>query len=136
MKRQSLRDQLIRHEGLRLKPYRDTVGKLTIGVGRNIEDVGITQQEAMMLLNNDIQRCIDELNRAFPWFEHLSSERQRALIDMCFNLGITRLLGFKRMLAALEAGDYQRAAREALDSRWANQVGRRADTIANMIRRG
>lgn len=136
MKQQSLRDQLIKHEGFRLKPYRDTVGKLTIGVGRNIEDVGISQAEAMMLLNNDIDRCVAELSRAFVWFEYQTSERKRALIDMCFNLGITRLLGFKKMIAAIEVCDYDRAAREALDSRWASQVGQRAHTIANMIRRG
>ena len=71
-----LHEMLIRHEGLRLKPYRDTVGKLTVGVGRNLDDVGITREEALMLLNNDIAEVRREVKRAFPWFTRLNLVRQ------------------------------------------------------------
>ena len=130
-----LSDLLIRHEGMRLHPYRDSVGKLTIGVGRNLEDVGITEQEARLLLENDLRGIIGELER-MPWFPSLDETRKMALIDMGFNLGLPRLLGFKRMIAAIEAGDWSRAADEMLDSRWAEQVGARAEELAEMMREG
>ena len=125
---------IVTHEGIRLKPYRDSVGKLTIGVGRNLDDMGITEGEALYLLRNDIRRVVDELYNALPFWEELSMPRRAVLIDMCFNLGLTRFLGFKRMLACLGRGDYDGAAREMLDSRWAGQVGRRADDLATMMR--
>ncbi len=131
-----MRDQLVHHEGLRLKPYRYSAGKLTIGVGRNIEDVGITEEEAMTLLSNDISRVIKELERRVPAFANLNEVRRRVLIDMGFNLGIGRLIKFRRMLAALEAGDYAQAAVEMLDSRWARQVGNRAIRLKNMMETG
>lgn len=128
--------ELRRDEGVRLKPYRDTVGKLTLGVGRNIDDVGITSEEADYLLENDIGRAMAELDRALPWWRGLSEARQRALLNMAFNLGLSRLLGFRGMLGALQAGDWGRAAAEALNSRWAGQVGARAQRLAEMIREG
>ncbi len=131
-----MHDQLVRHEGLRLKPYRCSAGKLTIGVGRNIEEVGITEEEAMTLLSNDISRVIKELERRVPAFANLNEVRRRVLIDMGFNLGIGRLIKFRRMLAALEAGDYAQAAVEMLDSRWARQVGNRAIRLKNMMGTG
>lgn len=115
-------DMLYRHEGLRLKPYRDTVGKLTIGVGRNLDDKGITEQEATYLLRHDIDETWNALGK-IPAFKSLSRQRQAALVDMAFNLGIAGLMGFKRMWAALEAGDFETAAAEMLDSKWAKQVG-------------
>lgn len=126
--------QLIDHEGLRLKPYRDTVGKLTIGVGRNLDDVGITESEARTLLENDISTVCRELDRALPWWRDLSEPRQRALADMAFNLGTPRLLGFKRMIAALERKDYEEAANEMLLSQWADQVKSRAVRLAAAMR--
>lgn len=132
---ESLEDMLIRHEGLRLKPYRDSVGKLTIGVGRNLDDVGITEEEARYLLKNDIQKAVAEAKR-FPWYAKLNNPRKQAIIDMIYNLGASRFLGFKKMLAALEAGDYEAAAREMLDSKWAQQVGRRATELAEIMRTG
>ncbi len=135
--------ELRRDEGVRLKPYRDTVGKLTLGVGRNLDDVGLTNEEADYLLENDIGRAMAELDRALPWWRGLSDARQRALLNMAFNMGVPRLLAFRGMLAALQAGDYERAALEAFDSRWALQVGDgpggredRADRIAEMFREG
>ncbi len=127
---------LITHEGLRLKPYRDTRGKLTIGVGRNLDDVGITEEEAIYLLKNDIKRVLDFLKERLPYWNGLTETRKMALVDMCFNLGPGGFLSFKRMLAALERGDYEQAAREMLDSRWARQVGRRAEELAEMMREG
>lgn len=132
----TLKDELIRDEGMRLHPYRCTAGKLTIGVGRNIEDNGITEEEALFLLGSDIRHLLEELDARWPWWRTMTDARQRALVNMAFNMGAPTLAKFKNMLAALEAGDYDRAATEALDSKWARQVGRRADRIANMIREG
>lgn len=129
----SLEDDLIRDEGLRLKPYRDTVGKLTIGVGRNLDDVGITETEARVLLANDIAAAESALRRSFPWFLAAPEGVQRGLTNMAFNMGLPRLLGFQNMLKALAAGDYQKAALEALDSAWAKQVGARAVRISNLF---
>ena len=124
-----------KHEGLRLKPYHCSAGKLTIGYGRNIEDNGITQNEAEMLLNNDIQNCYAECIK-FPFWNKLNEARQAVLIDMCFNIGISRLKGFKKMLAALELGAYYRAAEEMLDSNWARQVKSRATELAEIMEKG
>ncbi|WP_265820929.1 glycoside hydrolase family protein [Geovibrio ferrireducens] len=130
----SLIDQLILHEGLRLKPYRCTENKLTIGVGRNIEERGITATEAMFLLKNDIEAVEKELSR-FAWFTKQDEIRRRVLIDMGF-MGVPRLLGFKKMIQALVADDYEKAAAEMLDSKWSRQVGGRAVRLAEMMRTG
>lgn len=136
LERDALRQQLIAHEGVRFFPYTDTAGKLTIGVGRNLTDVGISPQEANTLLDNDINGAVAGLNRRWPWFPTLDPMRQRVLIDMAFNLGITGLAGFPKMLAAVEAGAYDEAADEMLDSTWAKQVGTRAVKLAAMMRTG
>jgi len=133
--RDALRQQLIRHEGLRLFPYVDTVGKITIGVGRNLTDRGLSHHEVRALLDTDINDALNAL-AVFPWFTTLDPIRQRALVDLCFNLGLPRLRTFKNMLAALERRDWPRAARELLASRYASQVGRRAITIARMLETG
>lgn len=129
------RRMIMEHEGLRLKPYQCTAGKLTIGYGRNIEEVGIDEREAEHLLDNDIGRVLDELETLDFW-GCLGSVRQAVLVDMCFNLGFPRLAGFRKMLAACRAGDFEAAAVEMLDSRWARQVGRRAQRLAEMMRTG
>ena len=131
-----LEEQLIRHEGYRKYPYTDTVGKLTVAIGRNLDDVGIFKEEAMIMLRNDLKHCEEDLTGTLPWFSHLDPIRQDALMNMCFNLGIVRLSGFKNMLEALKEGRYHDAAREALDSKWAKQVGKRSDEIAFMLRNG
>ena len=125
-----LEAMLLRHEGLRLKPYRDTVDKLTIGVGRNLTDVGITRDEALVLLRGDIARTQAALDAALPWRAALDPVRGRVLVDMAFNLGVARLLGFGVMLAAARAGEWAEAADAMLRSRWAGQVGRRAQELA------
>ena len=130
----SIADDIRRDEGLRLKPYVCTAGKLTIGYGRNLEDRGITEQEAEYLLANDLLLIKSQLKKEVEFFESLDEERQAALINMGFNLGITGLLKFKRMLKALEIGNYERAATEAMDSRWYLQVGDRAVRIVAKIK--
>ena len=132
----NLIDTLVRHEGLRRLAYEDSVGVLTIGVGRNIEEVGLSDDEIYYLLKNDIRRCETELDNAFRWHKDLDQVRQEAMINLCFNLGITRLRKFKLALRAMEAKDYEDAADEFLDSLWATQVGQRAVEVAEMIRTG
>lgn len=133
-------DLITRHEGVRLKPYRDSVGKLTLGIGRNLDDVGITVSEAQYLLENDLGRVCADLDSRLPWWRTLDLVRQMVVQDMAFNLGIGGLLGFTQMLAHVEAGRYPEAAGEMLDSRWARQVGdepgQRAHTLAAMMRTG
>lgn len=136
MDRTAMVRQLRLHEGERLKPYRCTAGKLTIGVGRNLEDRGITAAESAFLLSNDIDAVWTEVQRALPWVAGLDDVRQRVLHDMAFNLGIVGLLGFRRTLAAIEAGQYQQAATMMLDSRWARQVGGRAERLSRMMATG
>ena len=126
---------LKKHEGLRLKPYRCTAGKLTIGYGRNLDDNGISQNEAEQMLYNDIQVCYAECIK-FPFWNSLNEARQAVLIDMCFNLGIYRLKQFKKMLSALEVGSYSSAAAEMLNSKWAEQVKGRAADLAKIMIKG
>lgn len=128
--------QLRLHEGERLKPYRCTAGKLTIGIGRNLDDRGITREEAAFLLENDIKQGEAELLRALPWVATLDEVRQRVLLDMVFNMGIAGVLAFKNTLATIQAGDYQRAASMMLDSKWAKQVGARAERLSRMMATG
>lgn len=123
-------------EGLRLKPYTDTVGVLTVGFGRAIGRVGISRDEAEHLLANDIVRVLKGLDLTMPWWRGLDDVRQRALAEMAFQLGLDGLLNFRRMRAALMDGDYERAADEALDSKWAAQTPNRARRVAAMIRTG
>jgi lysozyme len=134
--RAAMTRQLRLHEGERLKPYRCTAGKLTIGVGRNLEDRGITAEESAYLLTNDVAREERELLRALPWVAELDEVRQRVLLDMSFNLGLVGLLGFKNTLATIRAGDYTKAAGMMLDSRWAKQVGQRAERLSRMMATG
>lgn len=131
-----LAGQLQRHEGIRLRPYTDTTGHLTIGVGRNLTDRGISDDEADYLLGNDIQTARTDLARVFQWYRTLDSVRQAAMINICFNLGITKLLGFEKALFAMAHRQYGLAADEFFDSRWAAQVGNRASELCAQIRTG
>jgi len=131
-----LEKQLIRHEGMRTKSYVDTVGKLTIGCGRNLTDVGISEEEAMILLRNDINKVSHDLTDHLGWWNGLGEARKIVLMNMVFNLGITRLLGFQNMLIALQNGDYQKAADEMKDSTWYSQVKGRAIELEQIMRTG
>lgn len=130
--------QLRRHEGVRSHAYKCSADMITVGVGRNIDPnggIGLSDDEIDYLLKNDIERCRQELS-TLSWFADLDPVRQDALINLCFNLGFTRLLGFKNAMSAMAVGDYDTAADEFLDSRWAIQVGMRAIEVTDMIRSG
>lgn len=134
--KRELKNQLLLHEGLSLKPYRDLVGKLTIGVGRNLEDKGIREVEADFMLENDIAEVVGKLDTKLSWWTKLSKIRKLVLMDMCFNLGLKGLLSFKKTLAAMKEERWDTAADEMLDSLWHKQVGRRAERLAYMMRTG
>lgn len=124
-----------RHEGLRLRPYRDTTGHWTIGFGLNL-DAGLTREEAEWLLRHRLAQTMDALVPELLWWGRLDEVRRAVLVDMAYNLGVAGLLKFHRTLAAVEAGDYEAAARGMLASRWARQVGTRARRLAGMMRTG
>ncbi len=134
MNAQRLAEDLLRDEGLRLKPYRCTAGRLTIGVGRNLDDRGITESEALLLLDNDIKDCWGRLAAAQPWVLAAPEVVQEVLVNMCFNLGLAGLLGFRQTLALLQAGRSAEAAVAVLRSKWAGQVGARAERLAQRLR--
>jgi len=150
-------EKLISHEGLKLQVYKDTLGIDTIGIGRNLEDrgiskeeldwmdyptidhvyeYGITEADAVYLAQNDVQIVEEELLRAHPCVDRLDSVRQLILMDMAFNMGVPRLCKFAKMWNAIHNEDYANAAKEMLDSRWANQVKSRATKLANAMHNG
>jgi lysozyme len=135
--------QLRLHEGVRNKPYTDTVGKLTIGVGRNLSDVGLLDDEIDYLLNNDVRRVCLYLDAQLPWWQELNDVRQRVMIDLCFNMGIKSLLTFKNTLKAIKDRNWQAAYKGMLSSKWAKQVDKnlndhegRANRLADMMLTG
>lgn len=133
--RNKLRSILIHHEALRLLPYVDTKGFTTIGVGRNLTTRGITENEAFFLLDDDMQYFDQKLTQELEWYPALDDARKVALIDMAF-MGIKTLLEFTEMLEALKMKNWEKAAQEALASRWAQEVGQRATDIAEIFRTG
>ena len=132
-----LQKTLIRHEGLKLKPYHDTVGKLTIGIGRNLDNNGISKAEALHLLENDLKVCVIDAKEVFgaQWGK-LNDVRQEVILNMLFNLGRPRFLGFKKCIAAIKDERWADAAVEMLDSKWARQVGNRAQELAEAMETG
>lgn len=133
-----MKNQLIEHEGLRLFPYECTSGKLTIGVGRNLSDRGISMEEAMAMLDRDIRECADDcvLILGRKAWDRLSEARQRVLVDMRYNLGPKGLRNFVRTLAAIREQRYYDAAAHMIDSKWAKQVKTRAIRLSKMMREG
>jgi lysozyme len=150
-------EKLIAHEGLRLQVYEDSLGIATIGIGRNLEDrgitpeelewmdipnmaivhtMGITEADAMYLAQNDVQIVEKELLRSHPCVENLDAVRQLVLVDMAFNMGVPRLGKFKKMWAAIHENNFEEAAKEMLDSRWANQVKSRSTKLAHAMHTG
>lgn len=127
---------IMRHEGLRLKPYRDSVQKLTIGFGRNLDDNGVREEEAKFMLDNDLEALDIELNIRVTVYRSLDRVRKGVLLNMAYNMGVPTLLGFRRMIAALENRAYVTAALEMLDSRWHEQVGNRARELSRVMARG
>ena len=144
-----LKELLKKHEGYRNRPYDDydgktigidgkntIIGKLTIGVGRNIQDKGLSNDEIEYLLDNDIKSAKNDAKTATKNFDKLSSNRQDVFISMIFNLGLTRFLKFTKMLKAIEKEDWKQVKKEMLDSLWAKQVKERANELANLIEKG
>ena len=134
--RQKLRALIERHEGRVSHAYQDHLGYWTIGVGRLIDERrggGLSDDEIDYLLANDISRVVDALSVRLSFWGSLTDHQQMALCNMAFQLGVSGLLNFRRMLAALEAGDVVAARREALDSRWALQTPKRAQEVAAML---
>lgn len=130
---------LKRHEGVEHHIYRCSAGFWTIGAGRNVDPqggLGLSDDEVDYLLQNDIERVIKELSAEYRWFNSLDDVRKDAMIDISFNLGATRLRGFKRALAAMEVADYKMAAKEFLDSKWSRDVKGRATELCYMIEMG
>jgi lysozyme len=127
--------QLITHEGRRRFAYMDTVGKVTVGVGRNLSDKGLSDDEILYLLNNDIDECVADL-ATFPWFANLDAIRQRVMVDFRFNVGPKGLRNFKGLLRALESGNYIDAAKHLRDSLWYRQVKTRGVRLVQMMRTG
>ena len=130
---------LKRHEGMETHAYECSEGKVTVGVGRNIDKeggIGLSDDEVDYLLQNDVERVIKELAAEYPWFSDLDDVRRDAMVDISFNLGATRLRLFKRALSAMEVGNYAEASTEFLDSKWARQVGGRALELTDMISSG
>ncbi|MCK5679208.1 sulfate adenylyltransferase subunit CysN [bacterium] len=129
-------EQLLKHEGLQLKPYHCPAGKLTIGIGRNLEERGISEKEARFLLDNDIAEAVIDLQTIFnvaPAFDKLRENVQRVLIDMHFNLGPTGFRSFKKMVKAVRDENFALAAKEMQDSKWFHQVGTRGQTLVKMM---
>lgn len=131
---ESLLSRIREAEGYRDKPYRCPAGHLTIGYGTNIER--IDREEAEWLMTRRLNKAIGEVHSRWPFVQHMTERRRDAVYDMAYNMGVPTLAGFRKMWAALQAGAYNTAADEAKDSRWYNQVGRRAEQIVTMIRGG
>ena len=134
-----MKQMLTEHEGSKAHGYLDTSGLMHVGVGRNIDangGIGLSDDEIDLLLDNDVVRVMRELAKALPWYKQLDEVRQDVLVMMSFNLGLPRLLKFEKAIAAAQAGHYDTAAVEMLDSRWAKQVGDRAVVLSIMMESG
>lgn len=128
--------ELRRDEGDSLVLYRCKSGKQTIGVGRNVEDRGVSKEESDFMLRNDVDIVLHEIKRVLPQFDAYTEIRKRALANMFFALGMTKFLGFKKMIAAIKDGRRDDAADELLDSRWVREVGQRAVRLSIMVHNG
>ena len=126
-------DYITKHERMVLHPYTDSVGKLTIGIGRNLDDNGISKDEALLMLNNDLKIVSNDLHSIFEDFSYLPYDVQLALTDMMFNLGKPRFLGFKKMIQAIKDKDFKEAAKQAKDSKWCKQVGSRCEDNYDLL---
>lgn len=129
-------EQIKRHEGLSLKPYKCTMGALTIGYGRNLDSRGVTAAEAQQMLLNDLSEVSERLTSTWPDILSHDNVRQAAFVNMAFNIGVSGFMKFVKMHNALSLKDYEVAANEMLDSKWAEQVGSRAIELATQVRTG
>ncbi len=133
---ETLRQRIARHEGKKLKPYRDSLGKLTIGIGRCLDTKGISDEEAFYLLDNDIAEVKQQVAKALPWIQYMDDVRRDVLFEMAFQLGVNGLLAFKNTLAYTKAGDYVSASKNMLQSAWATQTPNRAEELAEIMKTG
>lgn len=131
-----LSSQLKADEGYCNKPYKDTVGKETIGYGRNIQDKGITISEAEKMLADDIDEVRSKLATLIPWYLELDEVRRGVLENMAFEMGSIGLLGFKQTLALVRAGQYEMASQLMLQSLWAKQTPNRAARLSVQMEKG
>lgn len=131
--RVKLRESLIQDEEYKKFPYLDTQGKVTIGIGYNLTDRGISDQWIGEQFNEDVDYIYSKLTEVYTFFLGLTEERQIALINMCYNLGLKDFQEFHGMLDALNNGDYKLASQEMLNSKWAHEVGERAVRLANIM---
>lgn len=136
MNRDKLEAQLNIDEGRRPRIYIDTVGKVTGGVGRNLTDRAFSADEIDLMLKNDIDMVGRALDQNMPWWRQMNDVRQNVLANMCFNMGVGGLGTFVNTLAAMQAGQYDVAAKGMLASKWAKQVGDRAIRLAAQMRTG
>ena len=127
--------QLKKHEGVELKPYKCTSNKLTIGIGRNLEDVGISEHEAEFLLMNDLDTYMTAA-KTYDWYAGLNDARKAVIVNMLFNMGQTNFNKFLKMKQALAVGDHAEAAKQMLDSRWAKQVKGRSAELSKQMETG
>lgn len=127
-----LKEHIKEFEGYSNVLYKCTSNKVSIGYGRNLEDVGISKDEADYMLKNDIDIALDEISEHFD-LPNLPEPAQIVLVDMCFNMGISRLLNFKNMIQAIEDEEWDKAADELLDSKYAAQTKRRARFNAALL---
>ena len=127
--------QLKKHEGVELKPYKCTSNKLTIGIGRNLEDVGISENEAEYLLMNDLDTYMTAA-KTYDWYNGLNDARKAVIVNMLFNMGQTNFNKFLKMKQALDVGDHAEAARQMLESKWAKQVKGRSEELAKQMETG
>lgn len=129
-------DQLSIDEGRKPRMYLDTVGKWTIGVGRNLSDRALFEDEIDLMLKNDIKLIEKQLDDNLPWWRQMTEARQNVLANMAFNLGIAGLMGFVNTLTFMRSGRYDAAAAGMMNSKWAKQVGKRAERLAAIMRSG
>lgn len=130
---ETLEQMIERHEGYCSTPYQDSLGILTIGIGHNLSKP-LSRAAVMQIFRDDIADTINDCVHAFPWFNELNEPRRKAMINLCFNLGLPKLLKFKKFLAAMELGNYETAANELVDSLWYKQVKSRGPEIVGLIR--
>lgn len=127
---------LVEHEGLRLKPYKDTRGKLTIGIGRNLDDKGISKEEALVMCVSDMEEVAELAETKLPFYSVLNSPRKCVILSMMFNMGFEGFSKFKKFIQLVNVRDFDSASREMLNSLWSTQVPNRAKELAEIMRTG
>ena len=134
---ETLEQRIKMHEGFRAFPYLDTTNNLTLGYGRNLTDNGISKQEAIVMLQNDIDRAKADYHKLPAAVrDNCNTIRREVLVEMIFQLGLGGVLKFKRMLRAIQNNDFERAASEQIDSLWGRQTPNRAHELAGLMRKG